>query len=218
MFKKKKTKNYFYFPRNEESIHKIIEWLKNSSGLIIDVNSNNKLSVSVTTQGEQFLIAYTDVFQRVPSYKKSDNFITIDYNGLVELFETNNVIDYIWINPHSDSVTLNRTVFTTQYTIKENTAIQIGQPEIPPKVIIDFLVEYAKKEPSIDQVFLALMKNQNEFSYVVFVDSAENKAIVKKIGPRISELYLKNDIRFPVDFVYDDLIKESKYLIYSKNE
>ena len=218
MFKKNKPKNYFDFPRNEESIHKIVEWLKNSSGLMIDVNSNNKLSVSVTTQGEQFLIAYTDVFQRIPSYKKSDSFLTIDYNGLVELFETNNVIDYIWINPHSDSVTLNRTVFTAHYTIKENTAIQIGQPEIPPKVIIDFLVEYAEKEPSIDQVFLALMKNQNEFRYVVFVDSAENKAIVKKIGPRISELYLKNDIRFPVDFVYDDLIKELKYLIYSKNE
>lgn len=216
-FKKEpKPTNFFSFPRNEEGIQKVIEWLKHSSGVVVDLDATNGLTVSITQQGEQFLTVYTDPLQRLPRYKQAERFATIDYKELVALFEANSAIDYIWINPNTDSIQLNRSVFTSQYTIKKNTMVQIGQPATPPTAIIDFLVSYAQTELSIEAIYLALMKNDTEFSYVVFIDSLENEKIVKKIGPEITECCLKNKCEYPVDFFYDDMIKDSKYGIYSK--
>jgi predicted transcriptional regulator len=217
LFKKEKKiepTQFFDFPRNEEGINKVIDWLKTASELIVDIDQTNHIYVSTTSEGKTFLSVYTDVHQRVPAYKKNDRFITLDFAGIVSIFEENMGLDFLWLNPNSDSVQLNRSVFTAHYRVEKNSEIQIGLPAERPVAIIDFLLEYAQSEPSIRRIYLGLMRNKQEFSYVVFIDSDNVKAIVPEIGPKIGELCLADDTLYPVDFIYDNFLNEDQYLIY----
>ncbi|GGC86776.1 enhanced serine sensitivity protein SseB C-terminal domain-containing protein [Enterococcus wangshanyuanii] len=219
-FFKKKQKvapsNVFNYPRNEEGIKQVIAWLKTASNLIIDINGDGHISVGSMPDGKIFLYVYSDVSQRVPAYKKNDRFIALDFDGIAKLFEENIGIDFLWLNPNSDSVQLNRSVFSSHHVIKQNTKIHIGLPAERPEAIIDFLVDYAQIEPSISAIYLGLMNNNDEFSYVVFIDSERAKELVPEIGPKIGEICVSSKALYPVDFIYDNFLNEEQYQIYEK--
>lgn len=59
------------------------------------------------------------------------------------------------------------------------------------------------------------MNNQEEFSYVVTIDSQQARDLVHSIGPEISNICEKYNILYPVDFTYGELIVDEQYLIYS---
>ena len=216
-FKKdKKPFQYFSFPKNEEGFNQIVDWIKQCSEVIIDVSSDNKIMIMSLEEGQSFIYVYTDVTQRIPSYKKNDCFITLDYTGLVQIFEDNLSLNFVWLNPHSDSVQLNRSLFTSTYLIKKNTSVQIGQPANPPIEIINFLINYASKNNEIEKVYFALMCNDGNFSFVVTIVSPQSKKIIKSIGSTITKICLVNNIPYPVDFFYNDMIIDEQYQIYSK--
>ncbi|MDA9472244.1 enhanced serine sensitivity protein SseB C-terminal domain-containing protein [Enterococcus sp. 5H] len=220
LFKKKKqenkVRNFFDFPRNEEGFQQIVEWLKLSTEIILDVDHEGQLSVKIMPDGKVFLSAFTEVGQRVPVYTKNDKFIVLDFAGVSKLFEDNAELDFLWLNPNSDSAQINRSVFTPRHAIKKNTEIQIGLPAEPPVVLIDFLVNYAKENPTINHMYLGLARYNDEFSYLVFLDSEQTERIVPEIGPEISALCIDEKIVYPVDFVYDNFLADEQYLIYKK--
>ena len=219
LFKKKQKVtlvNAFNYPRNEEGIKQVIAWFKTASNVIIDINEDGHISVGSMPDGKIFLYAYTDVSQHVPAYKKNDHFIVLDFDGIVKLFEENLGIDFLWLNPNTDSVQLNRSVFSSHHVIKQDTKIHIGLPAERPEAIIDFLVAYAKNDPSISAIYLGLMNRQDEFSYAVFIDSERAKEIIPEIGPKIGEICLSSKALYPVDFMYDNFLNEEQYQIYAK--
>ncbi|MGX7244388.1 enhanced serine sensitivity protein SseB C-terminal domain-containing protein [Enterococcus quebecensis] len=214
--KKNKPTNFFNFQRNNDGVQKVIDWVKISSEIIIDIDSNKCFSIGATQEGKRFLSAYTDVSQHVPSYRKEDRFMTVSFEYLGKIFEENSDLDFLWLNPNSDSIQLNRSVFTSKHAIKKNTEIQIGLPAEKPVVLIDFLSSYARQEVSIKAIYLGLMRHNNEFSYAVFIDSENAEKIIPEIGPKITEICLADNTLYPVDFVYDNFLNDEQYLVYSR--
>lgn len=214
--KEEKPYHYFSFPRNEEGFNRVVDWIKQCPEVIIDVSSDNKISIMSLEEGQSFIYVYTDVTQRVPSYKKNDYFMTLDYEGVVQLFEDNLPLDFIWLNPHSDSVQLNRSIFTSTYMIKENTTVQIGQPANPPVEIINFLIDSAIKNSEIEKVYFALMCNDGSFSFVATIVSPQSREIIKSMSSTITKICLENNVPYPIDFFYDDMITDEQYQIYTK--
>lgn len=213
-FKKKNPTNFFEFPRNEVGFNQVINWVNQCTGLIIDIDSDNKISMLSLKEEKKFIYVYTDLAQRIPSYKQNERFITLDYNGLVQLFENNLSLDFIWLNPNSDSVQINRSNFTSTYVIKENTAVQIGQPANLPVELISFLIDVAHKNQKIRKIYFALMHNNGNFSFVVTIDSDCSEDIIKSMDSMVTKICLDNNVPYPVDFLYGDLIANEQYQIY----
>lgn len=162
------------------------------------------------------LFVYTDLSQKETSLHKGDRFATISYAGLVQFFEENDILEFILLNRKTDSIQLNRIVFTSSYKIQKDTTVQIGQPANPPKAIISFLIKVAEMNREINHIYMALMNNAGDFSFVVNVDGQDAQTIVRSLGESIKQIYAENDISYSVDFVYGDFIRNDEYLIYSK--
>lgn len=224
LFKKNKKiekineiQSFFDFPRNDEGIKKVVEWLKESKEIILGLDEEGNLVLKRTEDGTIFLSAFTNLHQySFSDENKGEKFATIDFEGLTKIFENHAEIDLLWLNILSDSVQINRSVFTPKRVIKENTEVQIGLPANQPLALIDFLTRYAEKNATINTIYLGLMRNQSEFSYAVFIESDSSKKIVAEIGPKINELCIENELFYPVDFMYENLLKDEQYIIYSK--
>ncbi|WP_061100569.1 enhanced serine sensitivity protein SseB C-terminal domain-containing protein [Enterococcus faecalis] len=214
--KKKSPSPFFDFPRNDIGFQKVVDWLKNAEQLIIELDSEGKITLFSTKEGQIYLNMYTDINQSLVSDKAAKNFATVNYPTIIQIVNEQLDLDFIWLNPHSDSVQLNRVVFSSAYTIKKDTPVQIGLPNHPPKELIDFLIKVGVNDDTIQRIYLALMRNNEEFSFVVKMDSPNAKSIVQSIGPNISQLCKEYQMSYPVDFFYNDMISEDKYLIYSK--
>lgn len=219
IFKKQNTdKIFFNFPRNEEGINKVVEWIKQSEELILDLNESNNIIVMEMQDGHKYINVYTDLSQKQLMYQKNDKFAVTNYEGLAQMFEENAILDFILLNPKTDNVQLNRSVFTSSYEIKKNSVVQIGQPNNPPKELIECLINVAEQNENIKHVYFALMHNEGEFSYVVNIDSSNARdEVTKTFGQKIEQIYKNSDIPYPVDFIYNELIADEEYLIYPKS-
>ena len=167
--------------------------------------------------GKVFLSAFTDMAHYSLNGRfKGEQFAVIDFEGLVTIFEKQQKMDFLWLNPASDSAQINRSIFTPTRVIQKNTQIQIGLPESKPNALIDFLILCAEKNTEITAIYLGLIRCNSEFSYAVFIESEDTEKVVAEIGPRINELNGKDELLYPVDFMYDNFLKEEKYLIYRR--
>ncbi|KRK11231.1 hypothetical protein FD51_GL001187 [Lacticaseibacillus zeae DSM 20178 = KCTC 3804] len=215
---KKQTEptNFFKGPRNEKGFQQVIDWLKQANEIILVLSHDRKMKIGKDGQGALFLNAYTDVSQIQPMLKKGDVIATMTFEGLQRIFEENGDLSYLWLNPHSDSAQVYRSLFTPRHTFSEGEAINIGLPATPPKPIIDLLEDYARRDSGVAAIYFGLMQSNNEFSYLVYIDSPNNHEIVAKLGPQIKALYQSNNILYPVDFTYENFMDDAKYLIYQQ--
>lgn len=221
LFKKNKpveqqVTNFFTFPRNDEGIQQVIDWVKQAQNMIIDLDENNHLIVKKTAEGSLFISAYTELGQRTPPYTEGEKFATVGFPELVQIFEENVEIDFLLLNPFSDSVQINRMAFTPKHVMKKDTQVQVGLPAEKPMGIINFLVAYGEKDSTVAAIYLGLMRYDSAFSYAVYIDSSEVEKIVPMIGPEISKICKEEHVPYPVDFIYTEFLKAEQYLIYKK--
>lgn len=103
--------------------------------MIVDVNEKGHLFVQTDQMGEVFLMAYTDAGQNLMPFHQRNFFDTITFVGLQKIFEQTDDLAYLWLNPGSDSVRLNRNVFTSKKLAAGHAVI--GRIELKPGDLVD---------------------------------------------------------------------------------
>jgi hypothetical protein len=213
LFKKRtKPANFFNFPHNSEGVAQVITWLKQASELVLDLNADRQLT-PYEKDGEVFLKVYTHLAQHVPPLKKNDLITTATFADLVELLKIHPEVAFIWLNPGTDNVRINRSVFTTEYSVSVDTPVTLGQPAEVPEALVSLLKEAARTHATLHHVYFALMEMRGQMSYLVTLDCPDPKAIMKTLGPQIDALEDQHQLAFPVDFINDDMIVDDDYLL-----
>lgn len=110
----------------------------------------------------------------------------------------------IVINPFSDNLVLDRGMMIHlknqkqlsskgegEYTIPKSTTVKLGDPENYPEEMVKAICTYAKKEKSIQSIWLRLMEKDGEWSYLLVIDfSGDKKAIFDNLA-QVAKPYLK---------------------------
>ena len=88
------------------------------------------------------------------------------------------------VNPFSDNMVITREMVAqwrehkqivltghAEHTVKKDTQVLLGEPKEYPTVLVEALSDCAKREKSIQRLWLRLMQKDGEFSYLVIVEN-----------------------------------------------
>ncbi|MGX7010284.1 SseB family protein [Lactococcus cremoris] len=96
--------NFFDFPRNNEGIIQVYEWLKENPVLLLSDDNG----VIIT---HLFCIAHTDDSSIAHELTGNEKYVLTDFEGLKKVFLEHQELSELQLNPNSDQISLNRIAF-----------------------------------------------------------------------------------------------------------
>lgn len=136
------------------------------------------------------------------------NTLVLTFDDYVEMIKKQETVAGIVIDPFSDNLILTRAMLLqwssqkeiketghTTYTAQKETVVHLGEPKEYPTEMIEAIISYAKKEPSIREAWLRLMEKDGELSYLIVVDFDGDKAVIfdqlaKSAIPYLNNMYI----------------------------
>ncbi len=180
-------------------ISPIPESSSDSKEVVLKEKTIINFSIIENTVNQQFFLAFTD-WEELWKWHKVENqqtlILTFDDLAAMVLDEKGNSDGFV-INPFSGNVTFNKTMVQAlkdekerrekggviEQVVKKDTTVQLGQPRIYPKEMVNAISDYLKKQKSVQAAYLQLMIKEEEQSYLIIVDfTGERREIFDGIG------------------------------------
>lgn len=156
------------------------------SEIVLKKNTTINFSIIENTANQQFFLAFTD-WKELGKWHKGKNqqtlILTFDDLATMVLDKKGNSEGFV-INPYGENIIFNKTIIRTlleekerrskggvvEQVIKKDTTVQLGQPSIYPKEMVNAISNYLKKQKNVYAAYLQLMIKEGEQSYLVIVD------------------------------------------------
>lgn len=156
------------------------------SEVVLKENTIINFSVIENTANQQFFLAFTD-WEELWKWHKVENqqtlIVTFDDLARMVLDERGNSDGFV-INSHGENITFNKTMIgalkdekerrakgcVVEQVVKKDTTVQLGQPRIYPKEMVNAISNYLKKQKNVQAAYLQLMIKEGEQSYLLIID------------------------------------------------
>lgn len=175
--------------------------------VVLKEQTTISFSIVENTDNQSFFLAFTD-WDELGKWHKSENQQTLimtfdDLAGMV-LDEKGNSDGFV-INPFGDEITFNKAMIialkeererrekggVVEQVVEKDTTVQLGQPRIYPKEMVNGISNYLKKQKNVQAAYLQLMIKEGEQSYLIVVDfTGDMREIFDGIA-NVAQNYLK---------------------------
>lgn len=157
-----------------------------SSQAVLKKNTKIDFSIIENTAKQQFFLAFTD-WKELRKWHKGENrqtlILTFDNLAAMVLDKKGNSEGFA-INPYGENIIFNKTMIRAlweekerqakggviEQVVKKDTTVQLEQPKIYPKEMVNAISNYLKKQKNVQAAYLQLMIKEGEQSYLVIVD------------------------------------------------
>lgn len=157
-----------------------------SSEVVLKENTTINFNIIENTANQQFFLSFTD-WQELGKWNKGENqqtlILTFDDLAAMVLDKKGNSEGFV-INPYGENIIFNKTMIealredkerrakggVVEQVVKKDTTVQLGQPRIYPKEMVNAISNYLKKQKNVHAAYLQLMIKEGEQSYLVIVD------------------------------------------------
>jgi hypothetical protein len=154
--------------------------------VVLKEETTISFSIIENTANQQFFLAFTD-WEELGKWNKCENqqtlIITFDDLTSMVLDEKGNSDGFV-INPHAQNIVFDKAMISilkdekerrakggvVEQVVEKDTTVQLGQPRIYPKEMVDAISSYLKKQKSVQAAYLQLMIKEGEQSYLIIVD------------------------------------------------
>lgn len=171
----------------------------NNGEVVLKEKTTINFSIIENTENQQFFLAFTD-WEELGKWHKGENqqilILTFDDLAAMVLDEKGNSDGFV-INSHGENIIFNKNMIkplkdekerrakggVVKQVVDKDTAVQLGQPRVYPKEMVNAISNYLKKQKSVQAAYLQLMIKEGEQSYLVIVDfTGDRREIFDGIG------------------------------------
>lgn len=188
--------------------------------VILKQDTAINFSIIGNKDNQQFFLAFTN-WDELRKWHNAENqqtlIMTFDDLASMVLNKNSNIEGFV-INPFGGNVMFNKTMIASlkaekerrasggvvEQVVKEDTTVQLGQPRVYPKELVNAISGYLKTQKSVQAAYLQLMIKEGEHSYLIIVDfTGDRREIFDGIN-KASMKYLKgmfiNFVPYDCDF------------------
>lgn len=151
-------------------------------------------SIIQNTANQQFFLAFTD-WVELGRWHKCENqqtlILTFDDLAAMVLDEKGHSDGFV-INPYGENIIFNKTMIgalrdekerranggVVEQVVKKDTTVQLGQPSIYPKEMVNAISDYLKRQKNVQAAYLQLMIKEGEQSYLVIIDFVGDRRVI----------------------------------------
>lgn len=167
---------------------------KGDGTAVFEEDSTMQFPMLTTNDGLSFYPVFID-WEEVGKWEilqnTTPNTLVLTFDDYVELIKNQETVAGIVINPFSDNLILTRDMMIqwnskkeiretghTTVVAKKDTQVHLGEPKEYPTAMIESIITYAKKNKQIKELWLRLMEQDGEKSYLIVVDFNGEKSMI----------------------------------------
>ena len=189
----------------------------NNNKVVLKEDTEINFSIIENTANQKFFLAFTN-WDELRKWHNAENqqtlIMTFDDLASMALNKDSNIEGFA-INPFGGNVMFNKAMIASlkaekerrasggvvEHVVKKDTTVQLGQPRVYPKELVNAISGYLKTQKNVQAAYLQLMIKEGEQSYLIILDfTGDRKEIFDGIA-KASMKYLKGMF---IDFVpYD---------------
>lgn len=138
---------------------------------------------------QTLILPFDDLAAMVLDKKSnSDGFVINPYGGNV-------VFDTSLVKALKEEKERRSNGGAVEQVVKEDTAVQLGQPKVYPQEMVDAVSSWLKRQKNVTAAYLQLMKRDEEYSYLLVVDFTGDKRpvfdwIYKAAAPHLNGMFV----------------------------
>jgi len=162
------------------------ESLSGSSEVALKEKTKINFSIIENTANQQFILVFTD-WEELGKWKKNENqqvlILTFDDLAAMVLNKEGNLEGFV-INPYGGNITFNKNMIAAlkehkeqhktggvvEHVVKKDTSVQLGEPRIYTREMVNAISNYLKKQKNVQAAYLQLMVKEGEQSYLIIID------------------------------------------------